>query len=121
MEIGKTQDGNTCVFIQGSGDKKDKETFVCTSEFSNGGFEWNVHIGASVNYGGTEYEPINTTPYLSGRPGNVVCFEFDLQETPDTVTVYNKYNKDGAVTLVVSELKLNPELAVSDKIAEFKD
>jgi hypothetical protein len=121
VEICKTKDGNTCVFFQGSGEKKDKETFVCTNEFSGDGFKWKVHIGASIACGGKQYEPIETIPYLSGRPGNVVCFVFDTKEDPESITVYKADNKDGAATLAVSDLKLDPELSVSDKIAEIAD
>lgn len=120
-EIGKTEEGETCVFFQGSESKDGKETFVCTNEFSGAGFKWNVHIGASIACGGKTYEPVETIPYLSGRPGNVVCFVFDTDEAPETVTVYNVKNKNGAATLTVSELKLDPELTVSGKIAKLTD
>lgn len=121
VEIGKTDGGKTCVYIQGSESGEGKTNDACSYEFSGGGFEWSVKVGASIAYGGKQYDPVETIPYLSTRPGNVVCLVFDTGEAPETVTIFSRANENGGATLTVSELELDPELAISGKIAEIKD
>ena len=107
-EIGTNSAGKTCVYIQGTEDTDGKETSVCAYVMSGVDFDWDIYVGASITVDGTVYDALSTTPYLATLPGNLVCFEYDTNQTPDTITVFYIDNQQGGVSVNVAELALEP-------------
>ncbi|MFZ5975755.1 MAG: hypothetical protein ACOYU3_10225 [Bacillota bacterium] len=107
-EIGTNSDGKTCVYIQGTKAADGKETSVCAYVMSGVDFDWDIYVGASITVDGTVYDALSTTPYLATLPGNLVCFEYDTDQTPDTITVFHSDNQQGGVSVNVAKLALEP-------------
>lgn len=106
--IGTNSDSKTCVYIQGTKAADGKETSVCAYVMSGVDFDWDIYVGASITIDGTVYEALRTTPYLATVPGNLVCFEYDTDQTPDTITVFYSDNQQCGVSVNVAELALEP-------------
>lgn len=107
-EIGTNSAGKTCVYIQGTKATDGKETSVCAYVMSGVDFDWDIYVGASITVDGTVYDALSTTPYLATLPGNLVCFEYDTDQMPDTITVFHNDNQQGGVSVNVAELVLEP-------------
>lgn len=105
-EIGTNDTGKTCVYIQGTKAADGKETSVCAYVMSGADFDWDIYVGASITVDGKVYDALSTTPYLATLPGNLVCFEYDTDQTPDTITVFHSGNQQGGVSVNVAELTL---------------
>jgi len=71
-------------------------------------FDWAIYVGASITVDGTVYDALSTTPYLATLPGNLVCFEYDTDQMPDTITVFHSDNQQGGVSVNADELALEP-------------